>query len=108
MAAPARSAESRIPQGAAGSGAALPPFVGADKEKAGQGSVASLSGFVCLSAGRREAAGFSGGRLGSCAYSCGPAATSALPASLPSYLAKFLIKREARSLAFSSQTEASA
>ena len=35
-------------------------------------------------------------------YSCGPAATSALPASLVVYFAKFLMKRAARSLAFSS------
>ena len=37
-------------------------------------------------------------------YSFGPAATRALPASLPSYLAKFLMKRPARSLAFSSHS----
>ncbi len=41
-------------------------------------------------------------------YSFGPAVTSALPASLPSYLAKFLMKRPARSFAFSSHAEASA
>ena len=41
-------------------------------------------------------------------YSWGPAATRALPSSLPVYLAKFLMKRADRSLAFSSQTEASA
>ena len=35
-------------------------------------------------------------------YSCGPAATSALPASLVVYFAKFLMKRAARSFAFSS------
>ena len=35
-------------------------------------------------------------------YNLGPAATSALPASLPSYFLKFLMKRAARSLAFSS------
>ena len=34
--------------------------------------------------------------------SCGPAATRALPASLVVYLAKFLMKRPAKSLAFSS------
>ena len=52
-----------------------------------------------------------GARLSACApiytildYSCGPAATRALPASLPSYLAKFLMKREAKSLAFSSHS----
>ena len=38
----------------------------------------------------------------------GPAATRALPASLFSYFLKFLTKRPARSLAFSSQTDASA
>ena len=38
----------------------------------------------------------------------GPAATRALPASLVSYFLKFLTKRPARSLAFSSQTDASA
>ena len=38
----------------------------------------------------------------------GPAATRALPASLVSYFLKFLMKRPARSLAFSSQTDASA
>ena len=41
-------------------------------------------------------------------YSWGPAATRALPSSLPVYLAKFLMKRADRSLAFSSQTPASA
>ena len=41
-------------------------------------------------------------------YNCGPAATKALPASLPSYLAKFLMKRPAKSLAFSSHCAASA
>ena len=41
-------------------------------------------------------------------YSWGPAATRALPSSLPVYLAKFLMKRSDRSLAFSSQMEASA
>ncbi len=41
-------------------------------------------------------------------YSWGPAATRALPASLLSYLTKFLMKRPARSLAFSSQTAGSA
>ena len=40
--------------------------------------------------------------------SLGPAATRALPASLPSYLAKFLMKRPARSRAFSSHWAASA
>ena len=39
-------------------------------------------------------------------YSFGPAATSALPASLPSYFLKFLMKRAARSLAFSSHSAA--
>ena len=38
----------------------------------------------------------------------GPAATRALPASLVSYFLKFLMKRPARSLAFSSQIDASA
>ena len=37
-------------------------------------------------------------------YSCGPAETSALPASLLSYLTKFFWKREARSLALTSQS----
>ena len=41
-------------------------------------------------------------------YNCGPATTNALPASFPSYLAKFLIKRDAKSLAFSSHCAASA
>ena len=41
-------------------------------------------------------------------YSWGPAATRALPASLSSYLTKFLMKRLARSLAFSSHCAASA
>ena len=40
--------------------------------------------------------------------SFGPAATRALPASLVSYLAKFLMKRPARSFAFSSHTAGSA
>ena len=35
-------------------------------------------------------------------YNFGPAATNALPASLPVNLAKFLMKRPAKSLAFSS------
>lgn len=35
-------------------------------------------------------------------YNFGPAATRALPASLPSYFLKFLMKRPAKSLAFSS------
>ena len=39
-------------------------------------------------------------------YNFGPAATRALPASLPSYLAKFLMKRAARSFAFSSHLQA--
>ena len=42
------------------------------------------------------------------AYSCGPAGTRALPASLSSYLTKFFWKREARSLALVSHSEASA
>ena len=42
------------------------------------------------------------------AYSWGPAETRALPCSLPSYFLKFLMKRLARSLAFSSHWEASA
>ena len=42
------------------------------------------------------------------AYSCGPAATSALPASLSSYFAKFFTKRSARSFAFSSHSAGSA
>ena len=42
------------------------------------------------------------------AYSWGPAATRALPSSLPVYFSKFLMKRADRSLAFSSQMEASA
>ena len=42
------------------------------------------------------------------AYSWGPAETRALPCSLPSYFLKFLMKRPARSLAFSSHWEASA
>ena len=47
--------------------------------------------------------------LGTCGdYSCGPAETSALPASLPVYLTKFLTKRDARSLALVSHSEASA
>ena len=37
-------------------------------------------------------------------YSFGPAATRALPASFPSYFTKFLMKRPARSLAFSSHS----
>ena len=37
-------------------------------------------------------------------YNFGPAATRALPASLPSYFLKFLMKRAARSLAFSSHS----
>lgn len=37
-------------------------------------------------------------------YNLGPAATRALPASLPSYFLKFLMKRPARSLAFSSHS----
>ena len=41
-------------------------------------------------------------------YSWGPAATRALPSSLPVYFSKFLMKRADRSLAFSSQMEASA
>ena len=41
-------------------------------------------------------------------YSCGPAATSALPASLVVYLTKFLMKREARSLALLSHSVGSA
>ena len=41
-------------------------------------------------------------------YSWGPAETRALPCSLPSYFLKFLMKRLARSLAFSSHWEASA
>ena len=41
-------------------------------------------------------------------YSWGPASTRALPSSLPVYLVKFLMKRAARSLAFSSQMAASA
>ncbi len=41
-------------------------------------------------------------------YNWGPAATNALPASLVVYFAKFLMKRAAKSLAFSSHTEASA
>ena len=44
-----------------------------------------------------------------CDYSAlGPAATRALPASLVAYLAKFLTKREARSLALVSHSEGSA
>lgn len=39
-------------------------------------------------------------------YNFGPAATSFLPASLPVNLAKFLMKRSARSLAFTSQSAA--
>lgn len=39
-------------------------------------------------------------------YNCGPAFTNAFPAAFPSYLAKFLMKRPARSLAFSSHSEA--
>ena len=39
-------------------------------------------------------------------YSWGPAATRALPASLVVYLAKFLMKRAAKSLAFSSHSAA--
>ena len=42
--------------------------------------------------------------LSALAYSLGPAATRALPASLPSYFLKFLMKRAARSLAFSSHS----
>lgn len=41
-------------------------------------------------------------------YSFGPAATNALPASFVVYFSKFLIKRPARSFAFSSQTVGSA
>ena len=41
-------------------------------------------------------------------YSCGPAATRALPASLPVYFTKFLVKRAARSFAFTSHSAASA
>ena len=41
-------------------------------------------------------------------YSWGPASTRALPSSLPVYLVKFLMKRAARSFAFSSQIAASA
>ena len=41
-------------------------------------------------------------------YSCGPAATKALPASLVVNFSKFLMKREERSLALSSQTLLSA
>jgi len=41
-------------------------------------------------------------------YSWGPAATRALPSSLPVYLLKFLMKRPARSFAFSSQIAGSA
>ena len=52
----------------------------------------------------RNAVGFAFYFAGKCAaYSCGPAATRALPASLVVYLTKFFWKREARSLAFSSQ-----
>ena len=39
-------------------------------------------------------------------YNFGPAATSFLPASLPVNLAKFLMKRSAKSLAFTSQSAA--
>ncbi len=39
-------------------------------------------------------------------YNLGPAATRALPASLVVYLPKFLMKRAARSLAFSSHSDA--
>ena len=41
-------------------------------------------------------------------YSFGPAATRALPASLLVYLSKFLMNLPARSLAFSSHSDASA
>ena len=42
------------------------------------------------------------------AYSCGPAATSALPASLVSYFLKLLMKRSARSCALASHSAGSA
>ena len=41
-------------------------------------------------------------------YNCGPASTNAFPASFVVYLAKFLMKRPARSFAFTSHSAASA
>ena len=61
-------------------------------------SLAGTRPFYCLHISIRQRS----------AYSWGPAETRALPCSLPSYFLKFLMKRLARSLAFSSHWEASA
>ena len=76
----------------------LLPFVVTARNEAVQ-TISYLSGLLRRSSSQRRKAR---------RYSLGPAATSALPASFVVNFSKFLMKREERSLAFSSQAFLSA